>query len=51
MEGWDAEGRDADRFARIRDVLVVSGDVYAITTNRSPRRDGASQDSMIRLDP
>lgn len=36
---------------RIRDVLVVDGSVYAITTNRSPRRDGASRDRLIRLMP
>ncbi len=35
---------------RIRDVLVIDGDVYAITTNRSPRRDGASNDRLIRLE-
>ncbi|MCA0043155.1 PQQ-dependent sugar dehydrogenase [Celeribacter litoreus] len=34
---------------RIRDVLVVGDEVYAITTNRSPRRDGASDDSLVRL--
>lgn len=34
---------------RIRDVLVVGDDVYAITTNRSPRREGASNDRLIRL--
>lgn len=34
---------------RMRDVLVVGDDVYAITTNRSPRRDGASDDRLIRL--
>ncbi|SDI63505.1 PQQ-dependent sugar dehydrogenase [Alloyangia pacifica] len=33
---------------RVRDVLVTEDHVYAITTNRSPRRDGASDDRMIR---
>ncbi|SHM65699.1 PQQ-dependent sugar dehydrogenase [Roseibium suaedae] len=36
---------------RIRDVLVVDRSVYAITSNRSPRRDGASKDRLIRLAP
>lgn len=36
---------------RIRDVLVVDGNVFAITTNRSPRRDGSSDDRLIRLSP
>lgn len=36
---------------RIRDVLVVDGEVLAITTNRSPRRDGGSDDRLIRLAP
>ena len=36
---------------RIRDVLVVGEDLYAITTNRSPRRDGVSRDRLIRLEP
>ena len=34
---------------RIRDVLVVGDDVYVITTNRSPRREGDSDDRLIRL--
>ncbi len=34
---------------RIRDVLAMDGAVYAITTNRSPRRDGPSDDRLIRL--
>ncbi|WP_118132987.1 sorbosone dehydrogenase family protein [Oceanicella sp. SM1341] len=36
---------------RIRDVLVSGDEVYAITTNRSPRRDGPSEDRLIRLAP
>jgi len=36
---------------RIRDVLVMDGTVLAITTNRSPRRDRASRDYLIRLAP
>lgn len=36
---------------RLRDVLVVDGTVYAITTNRSPRRNGASDDRLIRFTP
>ncbi|WP_353474241.1 PQQ-dependent sugar dehydrogenase [Salipiger sp. H15] len=34
---------------RVRDVLVTQGYIYAITSNRSPRRDGASDDRMTRL--
>ncbi|WP_342448841.1 PQQ-dependent sugar dehydrogenase [Mameliella alba] len=34
---------------RLRDVVVVGDQVFAITSNRSPRRDGASDDRMIRL--
>ncbi|EPX76693.1 PQQ-dependent sugar dehydrogenase [Salipiger mucosus] len=34
---------------RIRDVLVTDGGVFAITTNRSPRRDGASRDRLIKI--
>ena len=36
---------------RIRDVLVVGEDVFAVTTNRSPRRNGVSDDRLIRLVP
>ncbi|MDS9467483.1 PQQ-dependent sugar dehydrogenase [Paracoccus sp. MBLB3053] len=36
---------------RIRDVLVMGDEVYAITTNRSPRQDGVSRDRLIRLMP
>ncbi|CUH81237.1 Glucose/arabinose dehydrogenase, beta-propeller fold [Tropicibacter naphthalenivorans] len=39
-----------DAGARIRDVLAVGHTFYAITTNRSPRRDGPSEDYLIRLD-
>ena len=35
---------------RIRDVLVTPQGIFAITTNRSPRRDGPSDDRLIRLD-
>lgn len=34
---------------RVRDVLVTDTHFYAITSNRSPRRDGASDDRMIRV--
>lgn len=34
---------------RFRDVVVVGDQVFAITSNRSPRRDGAADDRMIRL--
>ncbi|MEC7762048.1 MAG: PQQ-dependent sugar dehydrogenase [Pseudomonadota bacterium] len=36
---------------RIRDVLVTDQGIYAITTNRSPRQDGASDDRLIRVTP
>lgn len=36
---------------RIRDVLVVGDEIFVITTNRSPRRDGTSRDRLIRLEP
>nr|MEC9417593.1 PQQ-dependent sugar dehydrogenase [Pseudomonadota bacterium] len=48
------EGRVSEAYQageRIRDVLVSDGVIYAITTNRSPRREGASEDRLIRLDP
>ncbi|MEY9163725.1 glucose/arabinose dehydrogenase [Sinorhizobium fredii] len=41
----DASG---DRF---RDVLSVGDDLYAITTNRSPRGEGPSDDHLIKLSP
>jgi glucose/arabinose dehydrogenase len=34
---------------RLRQVLPVGRDVYVITTNRSPRADGPSQDRLLRL--
>lgn len=34
---------------RIRDVAVVDGAIYAITTNRSPRGSGPSSDRLLRL--
>lgn len=36
---------------RIRQVLPVDGALYVITTNRSPRRAGPSQDRLLRLSP
>jgi glucose/arabinose dehydrogenase len=34
---------------RIRDVLAVDGDLYLLTTNRSPRAEGPSKDRLLRL--
>lgn len=34
---------------RVRDVVVLDGEVLAITTNRSPRRDGRSHDRLVRI--
>lgn len=34
---------------RIRDVLAAGDDIYVITSNRSPRREGPSEDRLIRL--
>ena len=36
---------------RLRDVMPVGRDVYLITTNRSPRAQGPSQDRLLRLSP
>ena len=36
---------------RIRDVLLLDGSVYMITTNRSPRASGPSDDRLVRLTP
>jgi glucose/arabinose dehydrogenase len=36
---------------RYRQVLPVGSDLFVITTNRSPRGQGASNDSLIRLSP
>lgn len=36
---------------RIRDLVVTDDGILAITTNRSPRHDGASDDRMIRIRP
>ncbi len=51
----DAQARDlkpiyasGDRF---RDVLSLGEDLYAITTNRSPRGEGPSDDHLIKLSP
>jgi glucose/arabinose dehydrogenase len=46
-EGGTARAYPVDQ--RIRDVVVVGDQVFAITSNRSPRRDGASDDRIIRL--
>lgn len=34
---------------RIRDVLPVGEDIYIITTNRSPRAEGPSEDRLLKL--
>lgn len=34
---------------RLRDVLVRRDAIYVVTTNRSPRREGPSQDRLFRL--
>lgn len=36
---------------RYRQVLAVGDDLYVITTNRSPRGSGASQDTLFRISP
>lgn len=36
---------------RIRDVLPAGRDLYLITTNRSPRAEGPSEDRLLRLSP
>ncbi|MGX9118760.1 PQQ-dependent sugar dehydrogenase [Mesorhizobium sp. BHbsci] len=36
---------------RYRDVLSIGNDIYAITTNRSPRGEGPSDDHLIKLSP
>lgn len=36
---------------RFRDVLPAGPDLYVITTNRSPRAEGPSQDRLLRLSP
>lgn len=36
---------------RYRDVLSIGDDIYAITTNRSPRGEGPSDDHLIKLSP
>ena len=46
-DGTVAEALDAGE--RVRDILVAGDTIYIITTNRSPRRDGASDDRMIRF--
>ncbi|GGB27983.1 PQQ-dependent sugar dehydrogenase [Allosediminivita pacifica] len=34
---------------RIRDVVITRDEILAITTNRSPRREGPSEDRLIRI--
>ncbi|MDO5632390.1 MAG: sorbosone dehydrogenase family protein [Paracoccus sp. (in: a-proteobacteria)] len=41
----------ADTGERYRQVLPVGDDLYVITTNRSPRGSGPSQDRLLRLSP
>ena len=41
----------ADPGQRIRQVLATEHGLYAITTQRSPRRDGPSEDRLLRLAP
>jgi len=36
---------------RLRDVMPVGRDLYVITTNRSPRAQGPSEDRLLRLAP
>jgi glucose/arabinose dehydrogenase len=36
---------------RLRDVLSVGNEIYVITTNRSPRGEGPSDDHLLRLSP
>lgn len=36
---------------RIRDIVVTDDGILAITTNRSPRRNGVSEDRIIRIRP
>ncbi|MCX5581192.1 PQQ-dependent sugar dehydrogenase [Kaistia terrae] len=36
---------------RVRDIAVVDGAIYAITTNRSPRASGPSRDRLLRISP
>lgn len=51
----DREARNvtamADTDERYRQVLPVGDDVYVITTNRSPRSSGPSEDRLLRLTP
>lgn len=51
----DRKGRSlipvADTDERYRQVLPVGDAIYVITTNRSPRGDGPSQDRLLRLTP
>ena len=42
-------GTAHDPGERIRDVLVTEDGLWAITTNRSPRREGPSRDRLIRF--
>jgi glucose/arabinose dehydrogenase len=34
---------------RLRDVLPVGQDIYVVTTNRSPRAEGTSDDRLLKL--
>ena len=48
VEAETGEVTDAVRIGdRIRDVITTDDGLYAITTNRSPRRDGPSEDRLI----
>lgn len=51
----DRESRDLkpvfDTAERYRQVLPVGSDLYVITTNRSPRGQGPSQDKLLRISP
>lgn len=38
-----------DLSERTRDIQSLNGDIYVITTNRSPRGSGPSDDRLIRL--
>lgn len=48
----DGDGTVEEAFPvneRMRDITVTGDGIFAITTNRSPRRDGVSDDRLIRL--
>ena len=48
-DGTVSEAHDLGQ--RTRDIALRDGQILAITTNRSPRRDGASDDALLRIDP